>query len=68
MYITFRNEKLTFAVIVPSMLRYLKPFFDEINLPKLNTCILTAEASPLDLVKSGMVVYQCTNFQFLWSN
>ena len=44
------------------MLRYLKPFFDEINLPKLNTCILTAEASPLDLVKSGMVVYQMHKF------
>ena len=50
-YHLLENEKLTFAVIVPSMLRYLKPFFDEINLPKLNTCILTAEASPLDLVK-----------------
>ena len=42
--------------MVPSMLRYLKPFFEEINLPKLKTCILTAEASPLDLVKSW---YSC---------
>ena len=50
------SEKLTFAVMVPSMLRYLKPFFEEINLPKLKTCILTAEASPLDLVKSW---YSC---------
>jgi acyl-CoA synthetase (AMP-forming)/AMP-acid ligase II len=33
------------------MLRYLKPYFEEINVPGLKYCILTGEASPIDLVQ-----------------
>jgi D-alanine--poly(phosphoribitol) ligase subunit 1 len=33
-----------------SMIRYLRPYFDEINSPYMRYCIMTAEASPLELV------------------
>lgn len=45
------DERITFGAMAPSMLRYLKPYFDEINIPSLKYCILTGEASPLDLVQ-----------------
>lgn len=45
------DHELTFGVFAPSMIRFLKPYFDEIDLKKLRYCILTAEASPVDLVK-----------------
>jgi D-alanine--poly(phosphoribitol) ligase subunit 1 len=45
------DHKLTFGAMAPSMLRYLKPYFEEINAPDLKFCILTAEASPLALVE-----------------
>ena len=44
------DHQLTFGAVAPSMLRYLKPYFGEINLPVLKYCILTGEASPVDLV------------------
>jgi len=46
----FEDHQLNFAVMAPSMLRYLRSYFDEIDLPKMKYCIVTAEASPLDLV------------------
>lgn len=42
--------KLTFGAMAPSMIRYLKPYFDEITVTSMCYNILTAEASPLDLV------------------
>ena len=45
------EHQITFGAMSPSMLRYLRPYFAEIHLPKMNTCIVTAEASPLDLVE-----------------
>lgn len=44
------DHELTFGVFAPSMIRFLRPYFEEIDLPKLRYCILTAEASPVDLV------------------
>lgn len=44
------EEKLTFGAMAPSMIRFLRPYFDEIDLPDLRYNILTAEASPLGLV------------------
>lgn len=44
------DHDLTFSVMAPSMIRYLKPYFDEINVASMKYCILTAEASPVDLV------------------
>jgi D-alanine--poly(phosphoribitol) ligase subunit 1 len=45
------EKRLTFGAMAPSMVRFLRPYFDEIDLPELRYCILTAEASPLSLVE-----------------
>ena len=50
-YGLFSDHQLTFAAMAPSMLRYLKPYFDEIHLPKMKCCIVTGEASPADLIR-----------------
>lgn len=50
------DHKLTFGAMAPSMLRYLKPYFDEIDATSLKACILTAEACPLNLMEDW---YQC---------
>ncbi|MCU4173880.1 AMP-binding protein [Carboxylicivirga sp. N1Y90] len=44
------EQALTFGAMAPSMVRFLKPYFDEIDLPELRYNILTAEASPLSLI------------------
>lgn len=44
------DYKLTFGAMAPSMIRYLKPYFDEIDMSSLKTCIVTAEACPLELM------------------
>jgi D-alanine--poly(phosphoribitol) ligase subunit 1 len=44
------DHQLTFGVMAPSMIRYLRPYFSEIHCPSMRYCILTAEASPADLV------------------
>lgn len=49
-YGLMEDHALTFLVMAPSMIRYLRPYFDEIDVPSVRYCILTAEASPLDLV------------------
>jgi D-alanine--poly(phosphoribitol) ligase subunit 1 len=49
-YSLLTDHHLTFGAMAPSMLRYLRPYFDEICAPSMKTCILTAEASPIDLV------------------
>lgn len=50
------DHRLTFGAMAPSMIRFLRPYFDEIDMSSLRTCIFTAEASPLDLVKEWMKV------------
>lgn len=50
-YGLLEEQKLTFGAMSPSMIRFLKPYFDEVDLPNLRYNILTAEASPLDLVE-----------------
>lgn len=50
-YGLFEDHKLTFGAMAPSMIRYLRPYFAEINVPCMRYNILTAEASPVDLVK-----------------
>jgi D-alanine--poly(phosphoribitol) ligase subunit 1 len=49
-YGLLEDHQLTFGVMAPSMLRYLRPYFDEIEAPSMKYCILTAEASPVDLI------------------
>jgi D-alanine--poly(phosphoribitol) ligase subunit 1 len=49
-YGLLEDHQLTFGAMAPSMIRYLRPYFEEINVPSMRYNILTAEASPLDLV------------------
>lgn len=49
-YGLLEDHQLTFGAMVPSMIRYLRPYFDEIKVSSMRYNILTAEASPLDLV------------------
>lgn len=44
------EHRLTFGAMAPSMLRYLKPYFEEMDATSLKVCILTAEACPLNLM------------------
>jgi amino acid adenylation domain-containing protein len=44
------DHQLTFGAMAPSMIRLLRPYFDEIQAPSMRYNILTAEASPLDIV------------------
>lgn len=50
------DHQLTFGAMAPSMLRYLKPYFEEIDATSLKACILTAEACPLNLMEEW---YNC---------
>jgi non-ribosomal peptide synthetase component F len=49
-YGLLEEHKLTFGAMAPSMIRYLRPYFEEINVPSMRLNILTAEASPVNLV------------------
>ena len=49
-YGLLEDHKITFATMAPSMVRYLQPYFDELNLTELKYSILTAEASVTALV------------------
>lgn len=44
------EQHLTFGAMAPSMLTYLRPYFRELDATSLKTCILTAEACPVDLL------------------
>ena len=46
------DHKLTFGAMAPSMIRYLSPYFDEIDVPSMKSFIMTAEASPVDLIEN----------------
>ena len=48
-YELLEDKKLTVAQLVPSLLNYLRRYFDEIYLPDLKYSLLTAEALPIDL-------------------
>lgn len=43
------EQKLTVALMVPSMLQYLRPYFDEINFPDMRYSLFCGEALPLDI-------------------
>lgn len=44
------EHAVTFALVVPTTVRYLRPYFDEIQLPALRYSLFCGEALPLDLV------------------
>jgi D-alanine--poly(phosphoribitol) ligase subunit 1 len=50
-YGLLEDHSLTFGAMTPSMLRYLRPYFDEIHVPSMRYNIITAEASPVALLE-----------------
>lgn len=50
------DHHITFGAMAPSMLRYLQPYFGEMDATSLKTCILTAEACPVNLMEDW---YNC---------
>ncbi len=50
------DHGITFGAMAPSMLRYLQPYFGEMDATSLKACILTAEACPLNLMEDW---YNC---------
>lgn len=55
------DYKLTFAVMAPSMLRFMQPFFEQVDMSSLKVCILTAEACPKALLET--VYRYCPNVE-----
>ena len=51
-----QEYKITFGAMAPSMLTYLRPYFDEFDATSMRTTILTAEACPVDLMEDW---YKC---------
>ncbi|MBQ0088253.1 MAG: AMP-binding protein, partial [Prevotellaceae bacterium] len=51
-----QEQKITFGAMAPSMLTYLRPYFDEFDATSMRQCILTAEACPVDLMEDW---YNC---------
>ena len=49
-YGLFEDHHLTFGAMAPSMIRFLRPYFSEVYVPSMRYNILTAEASPVDLI------------------
>ena len=49
-YALLNDHQLTFAVLTPSMIQHLRPYFEEIYLEKLKYCLLSGEAVPVDLL------------------
>ena len=45
------DHQLTFAVMTPSMVQHLRPYFEEIYLEKLKYCLLSGEAVPVDVLQ-----------------
>ena len=45
------DERLTFALMAPSTIKYLKPYFDEIDCSSLKYSLFCGEALPLDITK-----------------
>ena len=50
-YQLLEDHKLTTIGVVPSFLLYLRPYFDEIDLPDLKNCMMGGEALHEDLAK-----------------
>ena len=50
-YELMEEQKLTVALMVPSVLQYLRPFFKEINLPNMKYSLFCGEALPLSVTE-----------------
>ena len=47
-----QEQHITFGAMAPSMLTYLRPYFEEFDASSMKACILTAEACPVDLMEA----------------
>lgn len=47
-----QEQGVTFGAMAPSMLTFLRPYFEEFDASSMKVCILTAEACPLDLMEA----------------
>ena len=47
-----QKQHITFGAMAPSMLTYLRPYFEEFDASSMRTTILTAEACPVDLMEA----------------
>ncbi|MCF7560776.1 AMP-binding protein [Sabulilitoribacter multivorans] len=45
------DHQLTYSLMVPSILHYLRPYFDEINCPSMKFSLFCGEALPLDVTE-----------------
>jgi D-alanine--poly(phosphoribitol) ligase subunit 1 len=45
------DQLLTFALMVPAMIHFLRPYFDEIDLPLMKYSLFCGEALPLDVTQ-----------------
>ncbi len=64
-YNLLEKQNITFAVLVPSLLGYLRPYFSEISLKNLKNCIITAESCSIDLALEWMkCVPNCNVFNY----
>lgn len=45
------DKGITVALMVPSIIHYLRPYFDEINAPSLHTNLFCGEALPMDVTR-----------------
>lgn len=43
--------RLTFALMVPSVIHFLRPYFDEIEIPEMRLSLFCGEALPLDVTE-----------------
>ncbi|MBA4250701.1 MAG: hypothetical protein C0425_04625 [Chlorobiaceae bacterium] len=50
-YTTLEDHEITFACMVPSIITYLKPYFEDINLPKLKYSLFCGEALYNDIAQ-----------------
>lgn len=49
------EERLTVAMMVPSVLTYIRPYFDEVHLPELRLSVFCGEALPADVLRGWSV-------------
>ena len=63
-YKIMRDHEITFASVVPSVINFLRPYLAEIQLKRLKYCILTAEASNVEMIR---IWKQCIPNAEIWN-
>ncbi len=53
-YKLIQEQELTVVKMTPSILFYLRPYFDKILLPKVRACLFGGEALPLTIIEEWM--------------